>query len=305
LITINTDKGLVKVGAWQEVLERPGFDPNLNPNRSELKTIIGRYIFGDKVKCGLSTCHTPHAKGYLVTTKDGRETNIGKDCGKKYFGVDFETLSKKFDRDVTASNNRDTLWSFRFQQDDLEKRVSAIRNGKAGADIIYTHSQVFMKINSGCPKPVQRKICELVKSRNNLLTVQRLATDVEVEDLEAIEGRSIRRPHYIDEPYAEIDGMEVLYKENDLRNMLIINIGKNLSEFKSLDIDQLEYHELKTWAKWISSVEVELEKAERTVAHGGRFLQRENLRKLEKVSMSKDELVSVKRLILRVAIMST
>ena len=68
MITINTDKGLVKVSDWQDILERPGFDANLNPNKSELKTIIGRYVFGDKVKCGLSICHTPHAKGYLVTT---------------------------------------------------------------------------------------------------------------------------------------------------------------------------------------------------------------------------------------------
>jgi hypothetical protein len=301
LITINTDKGLVKVSDWQDILERSGFDANLNPNRSELKTIIGRYVFGDKVKCGLSICHTPHAKGYLVTTKDGRETNIGKDCGKKYFGVDFETLSKKFDRDVAASNNRESLWSFHFQLDDLEERVKAIREGKSGADSVYKRSQELLKINSGCPKAVQRKLNELVKARNKLLTVQRVATDAEVDDLEAIEGRSISRPHYIDEPYAEIEGLEVLYKENDLRDILVINIGKNLAEFKLLDIDQLEYNELKTWAKWTSAVEVELERAERTVSQGLRFLRPENLEKLKKVPMNNDEVTSFKKLISRVA----
>jgi hypothetical protein len=301
LITINTDKGLVKVNDWQDILERSGFDANLNPNRSELKTIIGRYVFGDKVKCGLSICHTPHAKGYLVTTKDGRETNIGKDCGKKYFGVDFETLSKKFDRDVAASNNRESLWSFHFQLDDLEEKVRAIRDGKLGADSVYKHSQELLKVNGGCAMPVKRKLTELVKSRNKLLTVQRLATEAEVEDLEAIEGRSISRPHYFDEPYAEIEGLEVLYKENDLRNILVVNIGKNLAEFKLLDIDQLEYNELKTWAKWISTVDVELERAERTASQGLRFLRHENLEKLEKVPMNNDEVTSFKKLISRVA----
>lgn len=304
MITINTDKGLVKVSDWQDILERPGFDANLNPNKSELKTIIGRYVFGDKVKCGLSICHTPHAKGYLVTTKDGRETNIGKDCGKKYFGVDFETLSKKFDRDVAASNNRESLWSFHFQLDDLEEKVREIRDGKSGADSVYKRSQELLKINNGCPKAVQRKLTELVKSRNKLLTVQRKATKEEVEDLEAIEGRSIRQPHYIDEPYAEIEGLEVLYKENDLRDILVINIGKNLAEFRLLDIDQLEFNELKNWAKWISTVDSELERAERAVSQGKKLLQRENLRKLEKIPMSKDEIAGFKKMISRVGLAS-
>lgn len=304
MITINTDKGLVKVNDWQDILERPGFDADLNPNRSELKTIIGRYVFGDKVKCGLSICHTPHAKGYLVTTKDGRETNIGKDCGKKYFGVDFETLSKKFDRDVAASNNRESLWSFHFQLDDLEEKVRGIRDGKSGADSIYKGAQNLLKLNYGCPQAVHRKLTELVKSRNKLLTVQRQATEAEIEDLEAIEGRSLSRPHYIDEPYAEIEGLEVLYKENDLRDILVLNIGKHLAEFRLLDIDQLEYNELKNWAKWTSAVDTEIERAERAVSHGQKFLRRENLAKLEKIQMSKNELIGFRKLISRVGLSS-
>lgn len=302
MITINTDKGLVKVNDWQDILERPGFDANLNPNRSELKTIIGRYVFGDKVKCGLSICHTPHAKGYLVTTKDGRETNIGKDCGKKYFGVDFEALSKKFDRDVAASNNRESLWSFHFQLDDLEGKVQSIRDGKSGADSIYKSSQQLLRTNNGCPQAVQRKLTELVKSRNKVLTVPRQATEAEIEDLEAIEGRSLSRPHYIDEPYAEVEGLEVLYKENDLRDILVLDIGKHLAEFKLLDIDQLKYNELKNWSKWITTVDTELERAERAVSQGKKFLKCANLAKLEKIPMSKDELVGFKKLISRVGL---
>jgi len=188
--------------------------------------------------------------------------------------------------------------------DDLEEKVREIRDGKSGADSVYKRSQELLKINNGCPKAVQRKLTELVKSRNKLLTVQRKATKEEVEDLEAIEGRSIRQPHYIDEPYAEIEGLEVLYKENDLRDILVINIGKNLAEFRLLDIDQLEFNELKNWAKWISTVDSELERAERAVSQGKKLLQRENLRKLEKIPMSKDEIAGFKKMISRVGLAS-
>jgi len=301
LITINTDKGLVKVEDWEDILTRPGFDSNLNPRQSELETIIGRYIFGDKVNCGLSSCHTPHTKGYLVATKDGRETNIGKDCGKKYFGVDFETLSRKFDRDVTESDNRESLWGFHFQLEELENKISFLREGKHGANEVYKKSQLLVKVNGGCPKPISQKVSELVRSKNNLITVPRIATAQEVEDIEAIENRKIEGPHYIDEPIAQLDGLEVLYKENDLRQILIMNISQNLNAFKKLDIDQLSYKELQHWAKWKGTIDVEVDRAEYAISRGVKLLSKDNLQKLFNIPLEKEEKVLFKDFLKRVA----
>lgn len=78
MITLNTDKGLIRIEAWEDVESRPGFVKNLDPTKHELASIIGRYILKEPIRCGLSNCHTPHAKGYIVTTKEGHETNIGK-----------------------------------------------------------------------------------------------------------------------------------------------------------------------------------------------------------------------------------
>jgi len=115
VITLSKDNGFVKVERWEDIESLPGFVSNLNPSEHKLKAIIGRYIFKDYIQCGLSNCHTPHGKGYIATTMDGLSINIGKDCGKKYFGVDFETLSNKFDRDYTEAENRERLWSFSFK----------------------------------------------------------------------------------------------------------------------------------------------------------------------------------------------
>ena len=48
-------------------------------------------------------------------------TNIGKDCGKTHFGVEFETLSKQLDKDYKESKNREKLDSFNSQVQSLEK----------------------------------------------------------------------------------------------------------------------------------------------------------------------------------------
>ena len=78
LITINTDKQLIRVDTWDEIIERAGFTSDLDPKQHELKAIIGRYAFLDKLRCGLSSCHTLHNRGYIVVTKSGLETNIAE-----------------------------------------------------------------------------------------------------------------------------------------------------------------------------------------------------------------------------------
>ena len=137
MIVLNTLKEIIRVEKWTDITERPGFSGDLDPSESKLDAIIGRYAFKDYVRCGLSNCHTPHGRGYIVVTKDGHETNIGKDCGKNYFGVDFETLSNKFDRDITEKENREKLWSFFFRTEEVAAQVAVIRTEQRGANWVF------------------------------------------------------------------------------------------------------------------------------------------------------------------------
>lgn len=100
-------------------------------------SIIGRYALGDQVRCGLKNCHTMHNHGYIVTAENGQETNIGKDCGKRYFSVDFEQVKRQFDRDMDAMENRDLLWSLTFKLGEIGERIMPPRAGAKGADWIF------------------------------------------------------------------------------------------------------------------------------------------------------------------------
>lgn len=196
---------------------------NLDPREHALQEIIGRYGFKEQIACGLSTCHKPHGKGYIVRTKDGRITNIGKDCGKTYFGVDFETLSRQFDRSIIESENRDRLRRFSSQLDEFEREIGELREGRGGADWVYKHAQQLVNRNAGCPQEVVRRILDMVKTRTSTLVWQRPATESEIELQEAMLGRNLVRPHYVDSPIGEIDGLPTLYPENNLRDLLINN----------------------------------------------------------------------------------
>jgi len=279
MITINSDKGPFKVGSWEEVLQRPGFTVDLDPKQHELKSVIGRYVFGDMVKCGLTNCHTLHARGYIVVTKNGLETNIGKDCGKKYFAVEFDHLAKQFDTDLAAYENRDLLWSFSFRVEELEAKIAGLRTEDKGANWVNMHSGAL--VNPGkLPIAITRQLNSLVKQKSGKFTRDRQALSYEADDMEVRAGRKLERPLYITEFEGDIRGIEALYPENNLRELLMVQILDELKAFKGVDIDALTNSQLIRWKKWATSVDVIMDRAIESVEHGRRLLTKENLAQL-------------------------
>lgn len=298
MITLNTEQGLINVENWEDIESRPGFVYDLNPADHNLEAIIGRYLFKEMIKCGLSNCHTPHSKGYIITTKEGLSTNIGKDCGKNYFGVDFEDLSKKFDRDITEKENRTRLESFRFKIEELERTISDLHKNDHGADWVYKKSRPLTYTSNECPEVIVRRISVMLKTGTNVLSVEREATQKETEALEAAQDRKVHRPHYIDEPIAEISGIQALYPENDLKKLLVFDLEEKLKVFKGKDVDLLSYDDLRHWTKWANSVENSLEKAENSVALGNNLLSRRNLEPFNQI-LTKNEDKNIFRLYLK------
>lgn len=283
MITMNAEKGMMRVESWDDLLSRPGFVTDLNPTTKQLKEIIGRYLFKTKVRCGLSNCHTPHGKGYIVTTTDGTETNIGKDCGKTYFGVDFEVLSRRFDEQVAAFEDRQALTSFSFRIEELERRIGDLKNGPDGA--LWAHSKLtaLSTHSDRCPRRAIDTLGQLVKSRSRTLTRAREATDAEIEELEVIERRRIDRPHYVTEQAGELGGLDALYPENDLRKVLVLGVIEQLDAFKTKDIDSMSHIHLRSWVKWVNTVEPSLERVEQILGHAKELLQRGNLMQMAAV----------------------
>ncbi|WMY11757.1 hypothetical protein [Paraburkholderia phenoliruptrix] len=280
MITLNGDKELVRVENWEAIQARPDFDGQLNPAAHELAAIIGSYVFSEYIACGLSNCRTPHGRGYLVVTKDARVTNIGKDCGARYFGVDFEDLTRQFDKDIAAKENRERLWSFAFRLDTVSADVVRIRKGEgsdAGADSLYKRSRALLNLTHGCPDVVVRRVIQMLKTGTSEVLTQREATNAEIARVEAATGRRVNRPHYIEESAGHVGYLEALNPENDLREMLVIDLDENLKAFSQLDIDQLSHAQLQRWAKWVSGVDATIERAELAVLKYRELLRPANL----------------------------
>ena len=280
MITLNGEKELTRIHDWADIVARPDFDGELDPTAHELEAIIGSYALRDKIPCGLSNCRTPHGRGYLVATKDGRTTNIGKDCGRVYFGVDFETMLSQFTRDIAAKEHRERLWSFSFRSDEMNAAVANLRKGderSAGADWVHKKTRPLLVLNSGCPAPIVRRIVQLLRTGGDEVLGIREATREEIARDEAMSGRTVKRPHYVEVVIGRIGHLDALRAENDLREILIVDLESNLKAFADLDIDNLLPSQLSFWSKWVSGVERSLERASESIRLGRALLTRENL----------------------------
>lgn len=279
MITINTEKGLIRFDSWDEMAARPGFTFSLDPKVHKFKSVIGNYVQKEFVHCGISTCKTQHGKGYIVTTENGSITRIGKDCGFKIFGVDFDNEARRFERDKTAAEDRDKLYSFTFHIEAVEEKVADLRGRPRGAQWIKPRLRALTTLEQGVPSPIVSKLGELARMRSTRVVQFRLLTAEERELAKIRLGRELRETETTEEDLiTEVAGIEALYPENDLRRLLVLELEDELREFKELDIDSMLNVPLRRWAKWVDSVEGQIGRIEEAIEHGNRLLTVENLK---------------------------
>ncbi|MDQ6767253.1 MAG: hypothetical protein M3Z41_05545 [Candidatus Eremiobacteraeota bacterium] len=283
MITLNSDKGLVLVERWDDITIRPGFDGNLDPTAIELESILGSYAFGDYIICGLSSCRQPHGKGYLVKAKNGRETNIGKDCGRKHFGVDFETLRKTYDRDLLNATRRQRLGEFQNRAQLYLDTIDRLRRGQIGADWVYRTSRALVSKTAAIPDEIVHWMSGMAKARGGSITRQRQATEQEVDDIEARENRRVPRPHYVSESIGMLQGLAVLFPENDLRQILVVDLIPKLVQLKQLSVDTMREADLASWDKWAAGIDQKLDQAKEVIHHGTLLLSKSNLAQLDEL----------------------
>lgn len=284
MINLSTDDGLFqRVERWQDVLEMPGFVADVNADAAQLKQIIGNYEFDDPVACGLAGCRQPHGKGYIVQLVDGRKTNLGKDCGKKYFGTVFQFAKRRFDSARRDQENRLTLGALQNQLPRLRQRVADLRQGKLGADWAHRTLQPLHQRGYGLPDEVVTEIGKMVRARDGRVMRDRLATKEEIDQLETAAGgdRRLPRPYYIQEPAGVLEGLPALYAENSLRDLLITGISMDLDQLEGQDVSNLRSKDLAALAKRTSDLDVRFAKAEQALAEARKLLRQSNLRLLE------------------------
>lgn len=303
MITLNTERGLIRVASWDDVLGIPGFVDGVDPKTQSLKSIIGRYIFPDLRACGLASCRTPHGRGFIVDIGGGNVTNIGKDCGERHFGVDFELLSREFTRLDRNASRRERICEFQAQIPQLRVKIDRLRNDDRG-DWVFKTARLFR--SSECPTPIRNQITRMVQARDNQLLAERMETQAEADARDAMnpslldddgDERTTIRRRLVSEIVGIVEGVSIFYPELDIRALLIIDVLPRLKTIEELSPTELSDRELLDHVKWIGAVDEKLSSAERAIREGRKFLDRDNLAQFRSLLHSSEDVDSFVRLL--------
>ena len=243
--------------SWEEMYERPRYQKDVNPEQVTISRIISDYEMSDEGKCGLSTCHAPHKKGYLVLCKwiNGNaiviETNIGHICGSKIFGHTFEEHRKNYRRDLNTIRYRDLITD---QICNIEKNrdlISTLRKSEGGDKAYASIRNLIQKriFNSQLVTKLERRA-----SSGNSEVIE--SVEASKEDIDREETRLGKK---LDEKERErltvqhslgfISGVRAILDYSKIKEELVVELPQLLNDLEEVKPEELSYTELEKWSK--------------------------------------------------------
>lgn len=293
MITLSSDRGLVRIASWDDIESVPGFTADIDPKTVKLKEIIGSYTFDAMIPCGLSTCHQPHGNGFLVAAADGRVTNIGRICGKKHFDVEFTQMSRVFLAAVRSQQNREFLGQLKNRLPNITAEVASFKSGERSAAWINTRINQLTGKSGSLPTPIVNAVRQAVRRGDGALITQRAATNEEREALAAaadVTGldRRNRISDFVEVQVGQLDGFAALAPGNGLREVLG-TIEPFLTTLSEAEIDSLSDKQLRELSKVGGELEPNLERLRNVMAAGRRLLVQQNIQQLSQFATSRAE----------------
>lgn len=258
--------------------------------------IVGQYQFRNKVKCGIASCGTQHARGYLVSLSSGQEIMIGHVCGRNNFGVDFTNKAREFRALRVHADQFQTLKS-------AYEQLTAL---KAAFEYTLTHTGrlSFVDIKNG--------IKGLVDGGLNYWMTQRIRNDVsangmifeevfktkEEKDIERhMKGDdSSERHRYVSDTkkmlVAEIDGFDVVYQWHEAEKLkdYFEKLHREIKNPVGLPDDAF-----KTLIRKLKDYEQNLQMLRSYCLRGNKLFQRENLLQLKCLFHHSDEIRKIEQ----------
>ncbi|MGH6649096.1 hypothetical protein [Aquabacterium sp.] len=152
---------------------RPNFVDDLHCDVKQLDKIIGNYEF-DKAReqqCGLNGCKTKHWHGFVIRFKDGRETNIGQDCGLTQFDVVFKDFVSAYKAAVDRNAKTQYINDLISQKHVLLRQANELTRKSS----LHVHdvNELYGLIQKD--KPMEKAFGEAVRLKGQINVYQKVS----------------------------------------------------------------------------------------------------------------------------------
>lgn len=267
--------GIPDIPSIEAIITRPNYRASLyfTPRHDRrFGSIVAPYhLSGEKTKCGIADCGSPHWHGYLITTSDGLETNIGKDCGTKHFEADFKAEMRRHD----AIYNR-KLRVTRIIE--MKKMIPSVLDGLNQLESRSKQQQELRSRLRGAVEPsVLKQLTDRARTRNTRITK---AVQLRGKDAEAFyeANPDRRRPAIREDVIGELRGLEAFrVKLHDILDIGVIPRIAELHKLSVADIEGLPAKRLAFWAKFVGELPGKITEAIALADAGDRFFHSTNL----------------------------
>ena len=214
--------------------------------------------------------------GYLITTSDGKETAIGIDCGKTFFGASFARERKRVDEAVARKLRIDTV----------TQMIQSMAELLPVAEDIHRQYRDLVELKQRLQGAVDLDVLSALKerARRDNSVIERRVPMTKAEAEIHFETNNRRpgdawptKPEFV----AHLEGLE--FFKDGAKVLLLTNLVdpiRTLSKTKEAEVVLMKPRHLISTAKWVGEVPQHLAKAKRVIAAGQAFFMPKNLARL-------------------------
>jgi hypothetical protein len=299
------DRVIPLVEKWDDMFTRANFSTDIDGSKVLLKKVLAPYRHLSPMQpCGLKNCRTPNANGYLIVAVDGRETNIGADCGRKHF-PDFHAQTVHIDRIVRERELRARAVEAKTDVDRVQAEIEDIRKRDRGADWL-----------SRCLRGLKKVLCDIdpqlwvtIKRRgatgqaevNEVRALSKAEAKARTNVIRGID-KTKKSVAFEEIRVGQFTGLEVLSPGLDLHKILVDNLGAAISRLRGCDPENDPIRVLRLLVQAHGDVGGQLRQAERAIDAGHEFFSESNMKLLPYLSQdarhkSKLQGITVERLL--------
>lgn len=277
----------------EEIIGRPQYRASLyfhpKHNGRHFGSIVAPYhLSGAKIKCGISDCGSPHWHGYIITTSDGLETNIGKDCGAKHFKADFASEKRRHDELYERRLKIGKILALKAEASSILEDLESLQN-----EYNFLKSLRY-KLRGALSAPESQKISYKLKTGDQNLYRYEAKTQQEREAFLAANPSSRKSgaipPNEI--KIGEIAGFPFLgatHKDEEVFNY--IQPLRNLEQASEQQIMAWRKGEINKTHTWFGSAK-KMEVVRSLIEHGNQFFTESNLKGLAHIGISEESLAT-------------
>ncbi|PPC80472.1 MAG: hypothetical protein CTY39_11280 [Hyphomicrobium sp.] len=261
-----------QVSCPADLRKRPLYCEIVDEKRVRPIKALCHYHFGEDYPCGLSSCRTTHRNGYLVETDDGKETNIGYDCGRRYFGASFQVLVNQLSERNRRAATIGTIEKFLLGWPELDGRIHLMRKDARGTGWAQSTPKAMFSIFDKFAVPVLNDMRMRAQKGNSEVTDSMPFTDAEKDEFKAKYPKQ-KVPQFRNVRLGHLEGLKALITFPDSSLADIVTMHTQLS---LLSLETLTSKELLAWSKKIGEVERMLAGARDAIAEAEQFVTDEN-----------------------------